>query len=184
MAKEFGGVTVETMNSECRAKNPSECSVHGNPYNDAARAQIGKSGNWRTLGLPALRDIPPDPPIEFNTEAEAKERILKGETVKNPFGEELHINKESMGHIGKKGRNPKQLSDKLRSLDAARATIENPHEIWLGDNNRRLYVRITEHAEGRRVVNAVEQSPNLLLSWHTNEFSYDHYRHGELLWLR
>jgi hypothetical protein len=89
-----------------------------------------------------------------------------------------------MGHIGKKKRSPKQLSDKLRSLDGARETVEHPHEIWLGDNGRRLYVRITAESNGRRVVNAVEQSPDLLLSWHTRPESYDHYRHGELQWLR
>ncbi len=153
-------------------------------YTAEHRAKIGQTGDWKSLGLPAMRDIPPDPPIVFNKEAEAKARIMRGETVTNPFGDVLHIDQRSMGHIGKKKRSPKQLSDKLRSLDGARETVEHPHEIWLGDNGRRLYVRITAESNGRRVVNAVEQSPDLLLSWHTSPESYDHYRHGELQWLR
>lgn len=153
-------------------------------YTAEHRSKIGQTGDWKSLGLPAMRDIPPDPPIVFNKEAEAKARIMRGETVTNPFGDVLHIDQRSMGHIGKKKRSPKQLSDKLRSLDGARETVEHPHEIWLGDNGRRLYVRITAESNGRRVVNAVEQSPDLLLSWHTSPESYDHYRHGELQWLR
>ena len=181
----------ELVNGECRAKDPAHCPTHGTPepktesgYTAEHRAKIGQTGDWRSLGLPAMRDITPDPPITFNKEAEAKARIMRGETVTNPFGDVLHIDKRSMGHIGKKGRDPRQLSDKLQSLEGARETVEHPHEIWMGDNGRRLYVRITAESNGRRVVNAVEQSPDLLLSWHTNPVSYDHYRHGELQWLR
>jgi hypothetical protein len=198
MAKAYGDAWVgravpgePLSNGECRAKDPARCPTHGTPepktesgYTAEHRAKIGQTGDWRSLGLPAMRDITPDPPITFNKEAEAKARIMRGETVTNPFGDVLHIDKRSMGHIGKKGRDPRQLSDKLQSLDGARETVEHPHEIWMGDNGRRLYVRITAESNGRRVVNAVEQSPDLLLSWHTNPVSYDHYRHGELQWLR
>ena len=101
------------------SRPPSETTEQkgGNGYTAEHRAKIGQSGTWQTLGLPAMRDIKADPPIKFNVEAEAKARIMRGETVTNPFGDVLHIDKRSMGHIGKKGRDPRQLSDKLRSLD-------------------------------------------------------------------
>ena len=165
------------------SKKPDQ-GAQDSGYDAGHRAKIGESGDWRSLGLPAMRNIPPDPPIVFNKEADALQRIKKGETVANPFGEVLKIDERSLGHIAKKGRSPQQLSDKLRSLDGAKDTVKHPHEIWLGDNNRRIYVRITSESNGRRVVNAVEQSPDLLLSWHTSPYSYDHYRHGVLQWLR
>lgn len=158
---------------------------HG--YSANQRAKIGQNGTWQTLGLPAMRDIPPDDPIPLTKIEDARERIKNGETVTNPFGENLAIDNRSLGHINKKGRSPKQLQDKLQSLDAARETVAHPHEIWYDEGNpknRRAYVRITVDPTGRRVVNAVDEGFDHVLSWHTNDTSFDHYRKGKLLWIR
>ena len=132
-----------------------------------------------------MRDIPADEPITLTKKEEARARILRGETVTNPFGEKLKIDHRSLAHLAKKGRRQIELDNRLRSLDAARATVENPHEIWEDPNTgRRKYVRITNDPSGRRVIHAVDESRDMVLSWHTNTTSFDHYRNGTLLWIR
>ena len=53
--------------------------------------QVGKSGDWRSLGLPSLRDIEYDPPRTKTKIADAYRRLRVGETVLNPFGEMLFV---------------------------------------------------------------------------------------------
>lgn len=190
------GPTAIVTNSKdgvCCAKDPSRCSVHGTSegkpdkhgYSKKQREAIGKTGDWHSLNLPPLRDIPADEPITLTKKDEARSRIEKGETVSNPFGETLHIDHRSLAHLVKKGRKQAEIDDRLQSLDAARATVENPQEIWKDPKSgRRKYVRITNNPSGRRVIHAVDESEDLVLSWHTNTSSFDHYRNGELLWIR
>lgn len=85
---------------------------------------------------------------------------------------------EGKSHCGRKIR--------LATLNRAEATIKNPHEIWQDPRTRReQYVRIIkDEASGRTVMNAVSENGKEALSWHGNNVSLNHYRHGELIWLQ
>jgi len=184
--KGSGGAGAEPSKTEAKKKS-KESTPDELGYTKFQRDKIGQVGDWKTLNLPAMRDIPADPPIPLNKIEDARARIAAGETVTNPFGETLSIDNRCLSHIDRKGRNPKQLQDKLQSLDAAKETFEHPHEIWHDESNPknlRTYVRITLDPTGRRVVNGVDEGTDHVLSWHTNDVSFDHYRKGRLLWIR
>ena len=53
-------------------------------YNKANVNQIGKRGNWKSLGLPSLRDIEYDPTITKTRISDAYRRLRAGETVRHP----------------------------------------------------------------------------------------------------
>lgn len=101
----------------------------GSGYTAAHRAKVGQSGDCKSLGLPAGRDIPGDPVTPKTKIQEARDRLTKGESVKTVLGEELSFDEETRGHIFKKGRPQKKIDEKLQGLDAARKAMEAPHEV-------------------------------------------------------
>lgn len=153
-------------------------------YNNANMKQIGRGGNWKSLGLPPLRDIEYDPPVVKTRIAEAYKRLRKGETVLNPFGEKLFVDKRTLAHLAKRGRRPSELAARLSELDAAEETVRHPHEIWRGEQrSRRIYIRMVSLMGGGQVINAVDEAEHVL-SWHSNSSQYDYWRKGTLLYLR
>ena len=154
-------------------------------YTDEQRKKVGERGAWDTLGLPPLRDLTPDEPVSKTEIAEAMRRIQAGETVKNPFGEELAVDQRAFKHLTKKGRDQAELRTRLAELDFAEETVRHPHEIWMDESNgRRKYVRYTKIDGGRKVINAVDETTDHVYSWHSNAYSLDHYRNGRLLYVR
>lgn len=181
---EDGGQFVSKSGSSSEESSDKNGTPDEHGYTQENRSKIGQTGDWATLGLPPMRDIPADEAIEVNDKDETKKRILQGETVVNPFGETLPIDQRCLKHFGKKRRSQEQLDDKLEHLDAARATIERPHEIWIDEvTDRRKYVKVMLDPSGRRIVNAVDEIDHVF-SWHTNDHSLDHYRNGKLIWIR
>ena len=153
-------------------------------YNKAKMKQVGKSGDWRSLGLPSLRDIEYDLPMPKTRIADAYRRLRVGETVLNPFGEMLFVDRRTLAHLAKTGRRPSELSVRMAELDAAEETVRNPHEIWRGtQKSRRIYIRMVSLPSGGKVINAVDET-NHVLSWHSNAVQYDYWRKGTLLYLR
>ena len=156
-------------------------------YTAEHRSKIGQTGDYQSLGLPAMRDITPDPFIEKNGIAGARRRINEGIKVTTPLDAELTVDASTLEHWRKAKHSAKDIRERLQHLDGALETLRHPHEIWhdpVGKKN--LYVRITELAPGRKVVNAVEdlRPSEGYVSWHVNPYKYDYYRKGELLWLR
>ena len=151
-----------------------------------ARAAIVRRGTWKELGLPDGRDITPDPAELKISVAEAKGRLTKGEEVTDPLGRGIHFGEKAAKHIGKKGRHPTELEERLTSLDRAEATIKKPHEIWRDENSgREKYIRFAkDRASGKTVLNVVTEGRKDAYSWHSNTVSLNHYRRGELLYLR
>ena len=153
-------------------------------YNNANMKQIGKNGDWRSLGLPSLRDIEYDVPMTKTKIADAYRRLRIGETVVNPFGETLFVDRRTLAHLAKTGRSPSELSVRMSELDAAEETVRNPHEIWRGmQKSRRIYIRMVSLQNGGKVINSVDETDHVL-SWHSNAFQYDYWRKGTLLYLR
>ena len=156
-------------------------------YTAEHRSKIGQTGDYQSLGLPAMRDITPDPFIEKNGIAGARRRINEGIKVTTPLDAELTVDASTLEHWRKAKHSAKDIRERLQHLDGALETLRHPHEIWhdpVGKKN--LYVRITELAPGRKVINAVEdlRPSEGYVSWHVNPYKYDYYRKGELLWLR
>lgn len=173
-------------NPDCPGQSGGKSSGTGTGYTPEQRKKINGKGDWSSLGLPALRDIPPDPAPARTDIAEARKRLLAGESVIDPTGEMKHFNADSLKHIGEKGRNPAELAKRLAMLDAAEETVRNPHEIWSDkneDSGAKKYIRITEYGNGRLGVFTVEQRGQVI-SWHVNSVKYDYYREGTLLYLR
>ena len=169
-------------NCGCRGR----CAIitHMASYNKANMKQIGKSGDWRSLGLPSLRDIEYDPPMAKTKIADAYRRLRAGETVSNPFGETLFADRRTLAHLAKTGRRPSELSARMSELDAAEETVRNPHEIGRGtQKSRRIYIRMVSLPNGGKVINAVDETDHVL-SWHSNAAQYDYWRKGTLLYLR
>ena len=153
-------------------------------YNKANVNQIGKRGNWKSLGLPSLRDIEYDPAITKTRISDAYRRLRAGETVINPFGDTLFVDKRTLAHLSKRGRTPSELAARLSELDAAEETVRHPHEVWQGEQKtRRIYIRMVSLPNGGKVINAVDET-NHVLSWHSNASQYDYWRKGTLLFLR
>ena len=156
-------------------------------YTAEHRAKIGQSGTAETLGLPAMSEITPDPVIPENDEAEARRRVNEGIKVVTPLGAELTVDSATLKHWRKSKHSEEDIKKRLKHLDGALETLKHPHEIWYDPAGKKnLYVRITELAPGRKVVNAVEdlRPGEEYVSWHVNEHAYDYYREGKLLWLR
>lgn len=153
-------------------------------YTKANLKQVGKSGDWRSLGLPSLRDIEYDSPMTKTKIADAYRRLRAGEMVLNPFGETLFVDRRTLAHLAKTGRRPSELSVRMSELDAAEETVRNPHEIWRGtQKSRRIYIRMVLLRNGGKVINAVDETDHVL-SWHSNAVHYDYWRKGTLLYLR
>lgn len=168
-------------NNGCRAKDPATCRVHGNAN---AKNKVGQTGNWKSLGLPAGREIQGDTPVPNISHAEAISKMKSGETVKNPLGETLTIDERTYKHINKKGRAYSEVTTRLREYPQMKACISTPHEIWEDEaTGRRKYVQFLE-VNGRKVINAVEEQGHHVLSWHSNSTHYDYYRTGKLLYVR
>ena len=153
-------------------------------YSKVNVKQIGRNGNWKSLGLPSLRDIEYDPPITKTRISNAYKRLRAGETVVNPFGETLFVDKRTLAHLAKRGRRPSELAVRLSELDAAEETVRHPHKVWRGEQkSRRIYIRMVSLPNGGKVINAVDEADHVL-SWHSNASQYDYWRKGTLLYLR
>jgi len=153
-------------------------------YSAANLEAIGRTGDWKSLGLPPLREIDYDSPIVKTRVSEAYRRLRYGEIVINPFGERLHADRRTLAHLAKRGRSQPELAVRLSELDAAEETVRNPHEIWIGlQRNRRIYIRMTAMPNGAKVINTVDETDHVL-SWHSNSSHYDYYRKGKLVYLR
>ena len=153
-------------------------------HRNHAQNQVGKSGNWKSLGLKPGRDIQGDTPVPNISADEAREIIRKGDTVKNPLGETLSIDEQTYKHINKKGRKQDEANARLREYPQMKSCVENPHEIWLDENNgRRKYIQFLE-LQGHKVINAVDEDESHILSWHSNTTRLDYYREGKLIYVR
>ncbi len=153
-------------------------------HRNHAANQVGKSGDWKSLGLKPGRDIKGDAPAEAIFAEEARELIRKGDTVKNPLGDTLKIDERTYKHINKKGRSQKDVETRLREYPQMKACISTPHEIWEDEaTGRRKYVQFLE-VNGRKVINAVDEDQDHILSWHSNTTRLDYYRTGKLLYVR
>lgn len=150
------------------------------------RDAIGKRGTWQELGLPDGKDIAPDPAEPKISVEGAKARLATGETVTDPLGRDIHFCKKTAHHIGKKGRHPVELDERLKSLDRSEGTVRRPHEIWRDENSgREKYIRFVRDEEtGQTALNAVTENGAYTLSWHSNSVSLNHYRRGKLIYLR
>lgn len=73
---------------------------------------------------------------------------------------------------------------RLREYPQMKACISNPHEIWMDEKTgRRKYVQFLE-VNGGKVINAVDEDKNHILSWHSNMNRLDYYRKGKLIYVR
>ena len=153
-------------------------------HKNHAQNQVGKSGNWKSLGLKPGRDIQGDTPVPNISADEAREIIRKGDTVKNPLGETLSIDERTYKHINKKRRKQDEANARLREYPQMKSCVENPHEIWIDENNgRRKYIQFLE-LQGHKVINAVDEDESHILSWHSNTTRLDYYREGKLIYVR
>ena len=156
-------------------------------YTAEHRAKIGQDGDYRSLGLPSLRDITPDEPRgEGKTKIpDARKRIAAGETVKSPLGDELTIDKRTTDHWKRTKKTAAEIKERLQHLDEAEATITKPHEIWQGGGKHKgtSYIRVVKSPSGRYVINVAEMKDGVV-SWHMNETHYDFWRKGKLLYVR
>ena len=151
-------------------------------YSEENAKKIGQKGDYKSLGLPPARDIPPDQAMPKVNTADAKARIMAGETVHSPLGEDLAIDKRTLKHLA--NHSQEDFEKRLRLLDEARETVEHPHEIWADEKHgRRVYMRMYQDPSGNAVLNAVDEVDHVL-SWHSNDRSFDHWRRGRLLYVR
>ena len=155
-------------------------------YTPEHQAKMGQSGSWESLGLPSLRGITPDEPRgEGKTKlADARKRIAKGETIKDPLGGSHEINAKTTSHWTKKGKNIDDINERLALLDEAEDTISKPHEIWKGVKRKgTAFIRMVKTPDGKSVINVAEMKDGTI-SWHGNEVSFDYWREGKLLYVR
>ena len=156
-------------------------------YTAEHRAKVGQAGDYKSLGLPSLRDITPDEPRgEGKTKIpDARKRIAAGETVKSPLGDELTIDKRTTDHWKRTKKTAAEIKERLQHLDEAEATITKPHEIWQGGGKHKgtSYIRVVKSPSGRYVINVAEMKDGVV-SWHMNETHYDFWRKGKLLYVR
>ena len=156
----------------------------GSGYTAAHRAKIGQKGDYKSLGLPPLRDIIPDDPIGKTKIVEAKARIAKGETITDPLGDRHEISPKTTRHWDAKHKSAEDKNKRYQSLDEAERTIEKPHEIWKNpEGNGQAFIRIVKSDGGRFVVNVAEMK-NGTVSWHLNDTRYDYWRTGVLAYVR
>ena len=153
---------------------------------ELSKDPINKTGTWHLLGLPPGTKLPTAPAEPRISVEEARARLERGETVTDPRGRKVHFGREADKHIGKKGRHPHELEERLRSLDRAEETVRNPLEIWRDpENGREKYIRVVlDEKDGRTAVNVVTEDGEETLSWHSNSERFDYYREGELLYLK
>lgn len=156
-------------------------------YTAEHRSKVGQDGDYRSLGLPSLRDITPDEPRgEGKTKIpDARKRIAAGETMKSPLGDELTIDKRTTDHWKRTKKTAAEIKERLQHLDEAEATITQPHEIWQGGGKHKgtSYIRVVKSPSGRYVINVAEMRDGVV-SWHMNETHYDFWRKGKLLYVR
>ena len=153
---------------------------------EAKKTPIGKTGDWKSLGLPPGKDLQAVPAEPKISPAEALERLRRGETVADPLGRDIRFGLDAEKHIDKKGRDAEELKLRLQSLNRAEATVRDPLEIWRDpDNGREKYIRlILDKETGRMVLNVVTEKESITYSWHSNAVSLDHYRNGILLYIK
>lgn len=148
-------------------------------------ASIKDSSMLEGLGLLPGDQIIPDEAEQLISFKEAEQRLKKGESVKDPLGREIKFADYAMVHLNKKGRKAVDYDMRMRSLDRAEATCENPHEIWYDPKgDREVYFRMMREEDGRRVCYLVTEDSQKAFSWHLNSKSFNHWRKGKLLYVR
>jgi len=187
-----GGEDVPLANSNSNREKDGKFAEAGtgdqtggkSGYTKEHREKVGQRGDYKSLGLPPLRDIPPDEPMGKTKIAEAKARIVKGESITDPLGESHEISGKTIDHWKATKKSDDDIAKRLQALDEAERTIEKPHEIWKNpDGKGQAFIRIVKSASGKAVVNVAEKKDGTV-SWHLNDERFDYWRKGVLAYVR
>lgn len=169
------------------AANPEPPKQADAPKAPPKRA-IGKTGDWKTLGLPDGESYKADKPVALIPAKDGAALLEKGKTVTTPLGDSVRFDAVTSNHLYKRTANkPRSRGDverRLSEFGQAVAAIETPHEVWLDvKNKRRVFVQFTGDDGKKCVINVVDDKGHVY-SWHANEHKLDYYRKGKLLWVR
>jgi len=106
---------------------------------------VGKSGNWKSLGLPDAREIPANAPVPTRaTRADAVEKLKSPYTKTDPLGHRVEFGERAQKHM-----HSHEGEMRPEWVPHAEATIEHPSEIWR-DGNRLRHVAVFRGRDGKK----------------------------------
>ena len=118
-------------------------------YGDA----VGKAGTWQEMGLPHARDMKADPLEPAADVNEARQRVAKGFVVKDYAGRELKFGHQIFDHWDEKGKPTAEGDRRLRRLNDAVKTAQDPREVYKQttvDGLQTAYIRASQDDKGHR----------------------------------
>ena len=155
----------------------------------AARAAVGKVGDWKALGLRPVAEIPPDPAAPTMVVEEARAKLSQEYEVRTPLGDSAKLGPYVLDHWEIKEKTVLDKENRLRFLLAAEDAIRFPHEIWESDDERRTrtFIHVTRDETKTRVLHAWELRDGKMESFISTSDLHrrgDQHRKGRLIYAR
>lgn len=137
-------------NSDEQPRVPAGSSEGGQfTYADA----VGKTGDWKQIGLPHARWVKADALQLESNPREAESKLRAGFTVQDYAGRELKFGSAILDHWGEKAKRSGETDRRLRRLADAVETAKQPREVFdqvTGEGGQRAYFRASQDEKGRR----------------------------------
>jgi len=185
---QVGRILNGNSNHDERGKFSSADMGGGGGGDAKARAAVGKTGTWKTLGLQPAAQIPPDEAAPEMEVPDARKKLSEDYEVPTPLGDKAIFGPGVLKHWADKKKTEADIANRLRFLAAAEDAISKPHEIW--ENERtgtRTFIHITKDATKSRVLHAWELKDGKLesfISISDIRRRGDKHREGRLLYAR
>ncbi len=93
----------------------------------AARAAMGRAGDWQSLNLRPVAEIPPDPAPAVLEVEQARAKLTQPYEVTTPLGDRAKLGPELLQHWEAKGRTTLDQENRLRFLAAAGTPVGRMH---------------------------------------------------------
>ena len=93
---------------------------------------------------------------------EARNRLAKGEIVKDVFGEDATFNNAIITHWEDVRKKKTDIDNRLSRLDVAEEVVKKPHEVWQ-QGSQKMYIQIYEKDSGKIKGMAVAKQGDLII---------------------
>ncbi|MEI7730176.1 MAG: DUF935 family protein [Verrucomicrobiota bacterium] len=133
------------------------------------KGAIGNTGDWSKLGLPHSVKIKADPASPEMDPNEARQKLTSGFKIKDYAGRELLFTKKVIEHWEHEGYSKAEQDRRLRRINDAIATGENPREQW-DKGWQRNYLRVSADGNNKRryhVGFVTDQTGDVISFYHT-----------------
>ncbi|MCX8090601.1 MAG: phage minor head protein [Verrucomicrobiae bacterium] len=141
---------------------------------------------WRRLGLPRIEHWTAQPAVGYTPPRSAGLRLTRSVTVTDVLGRRVHADLKTYLHWGDPDRPkpPQDIQRRLQILDEALVALQQPHEVWMLNDQTRVYLRkIAEEKKPALVAVLVDPGDEVRTFFMTRDLKWSNsLRTGVRLW--